>query len=648
MAKNYPQMFTPSQQKALRLLKDGKNVFLTGKAGTGKSFITREFIKMNSSKNILICAPTGIAALNIGGSTIHRAFGAPIGIIEPNRQCQSKEKMETIDKAEIVLIDEISMCRTDLFGFVARTILASKRKKQIVCVGDFYQLPPVLTDDDADAYKQLYGESLYAFQSPYWSQLDMQTIELQEVVRQKDKSFISALTRIRAGVPDFRVFKQDQKPLRNAVTITSTNKQAKAINDRHMKKLEGESHATYKAVIEGSVKPADKVTEDMLTLAPGARIMMLNNDKDGRWINGSLGTVVKCYDDYIVISIDGKESNYDVYQYTWKIVEYYIDKEATKEPKLRQREIGSFKQFPIKLAWAITVHKSQGQTYDKVNVDASNGFFAYGQMYVALSRCSSLKGLHILGHLHDDDLKCSPEVREFMGIKEKSVESAKESIKQLSILDILNDKDCTINISIPSRLIEQVQNLMSAMPNVKIVNKDTGEIVKAVEDSKEDTPKETTQEEQNANVGNDSSRHTLTDEEKKQRAQQRAENKERITELKKEIEQRNSTLMPEVRTTLASLSDRDNVVFWTIRDAAKVGIDAKDIPVKTGQSTRGVARSISALKAVGLIELEGSKKKGKFKVIGDAAKDSRCMTCKLREDCKGSALLCGSYSPIDS
>lgn len=578
---NTVKAFTPSQQKALRLLKAGKNVFLTGKAGTGKSFLTREFIKMNSDKNMLICAPTGIAALNIGGSTIHRAFGVPIGIIEPKKFCQSKEKMEAIDKAEIVLIDEISMCRTDLFGFVARTILASKRKKQIVCVGDFYQLPPVLTDDDAEAYKQLYGDSLYAFQSPYWKKMNMQTIELQEVVRQKDRTFISALTKIRAGVPDFRVFKQNQKPLKNAVTVTSTNKQAKAINDKHMKQLEKESHVTYEAVIEGAVKSTDKFTDDKLTLAPGARIMMLNNDKEGRWINGSLGTVVKCYDDDIVINIDGEDSNYNVEQYTWKIVEYYIDKEATKEPKLRQREIGSFKQFPIKLAWAITVHKSQGQTYDKVNIDATNEFFAYGQMYVALSRCPSLKGLHILGHLRDDDLKCSPEVRKFMGVKDKSVESAKENVKQLSILDVLNNKDCFVSVSIPFSLIDQVQNLMSAMPNVEVVNKDTGEVVKAVENASLNTvmkDDEKTKDHQNEKDKNASkTKHTLTYEEKQQRTQQRAENREKVVEQKKEIEQRNSTLMPEVRTTLASLSDRDNVVFWTIRDAAERGIDAKDI-----------------------------------------------------------------------
>lgn len=646
--KNIPATFTDSQQKALRLLKEGKNIFLTGKAGTGKSFLTREFIRMNFGKNILVCAPTGIAALNVGGSTIHRAFRAPIGIIEPNARCLYKENMRLIDKAEIILIDEISMCRADLFGFVARTIMASKRKKQIVCVGDFYQLPPVLAEKDAKAYKRLYGESLYAFESPYWSQIGLQTVELQEVVRQKETSFVNALTRIRAGVPDFGVFKQGQKPLRGAVTVTSTRDKAKAINDSHMNALKKGISCVYNAVVEGSVTSADKVTEDKLILAPDARVMMLNNDKEGRWVNGSLGTVIKCYDDHFVVNIDGVKSNYDVEPYTWKVIEYYIDEEVVKEPKLRQREIGSFTQYPVKLAWAITIHKSQGQTYEKVNVDASNGFFERGMMYVALSRCSSLKGLRILGNLREKDLICSPDVRKFMGIKESSVENAKENLKQLSILDVLN-KAKAIYITLPSSMIDQAQGLMKSMPNVGIIIDETGEVIKAVDGYSPMTamsPKNFIEPKHEIKEKVEASKHELSVEQRQERAEIRAKNKAKVEEQKKKIEQRNSTLMPETREALAGLSDRDNVVFWTIRDTGTNGIDAKDIPERTGQSTRSIARSISTLQKNNLVILEGSKKTGKFKAIGDAAKDSRCMTCKLREQCQGNSLLCGSYEPI--
>lgn len=404
---------TPSQEQAFKLLDAGLNVFLTGKAGTGKSFLVDHFVAKHPEKNIVKCAPTGVAALNIEGVTIHRTFGVPLGVLDHHGVCSSPEKLDVLKKADVILIDEISMCRIDVFEYVIRSLnRVGIRNKQLILVGDFYQLPPVLTSAATFAFQQLYENRLYAFESDMWRSSNLLTVELKEPKRhsEAEEDLLRSLSNIREGIPDFGIFQVVSRADDNAISLCPKNTQAKQINDEHLGRLPKHKH--YLASKIGKVEETDMVADEKLVLAKDARIIMLVNDSEGRWVNGSMGTVTELSDNHITVQIDnGGECRVD--PYTWSIKEYVLEEdEETREKRVVEKEIGSFTQFPLKLAWAITVHKSQGQTYDKVNV--YNGFFANGQMYVALSRCKTLKGIHTMGDLIPSQLKCSQAVKNFM------------------------------------------------------------------------------------------------------------------------------------------------------------------------------------------------------------------------------------------
>ena len=426
---------TPSQEQAIKLLDAGLNVFLTGKAGTGKSFLVDYFVAKHSEKNIVKCAPTGVAALNIEGSTIHRTFGVPVRLLGHNDVCSSNDRLDVLKKADVILIDEISMCRIDVFEYVIRSLnRVGIKNKQLILVGDFYQLPPVLTPADTPAFNQLYGDRLYAFESDLWYSSNLLTLELTEVKRQNEqneKRFLDSLSHIREGIPDFSIFQIANRADDNAVSLCPTKAKAKEINDAHLRQLPNHKH--YMASIMGSVLESDMVADKELVLAKDARIIMLVNDTGGRWVNGSMGTVAELRDNHITVQIDnGGDCRVD--PYTWSIKEYVLEEdEVTREKRVVEKEIGSFTQFPLKLAWAITIHKSQGQTYDKVNI--YNGFFANGQMYVALSRCKTLGGIHTMGALQRNELRYSQAVKTFMStsIKEsnsKVIQILNEIVKQ--------------------------------------------------------------------------------------------------------------------------------------------------------------------------------------------------------------------------
>lgn len=415
---------TISQQLAMEVFEAGYSFFLTGKAGTGKSFVTKQIIESckKSCKQVLVCAPTGIAAINVGGVTIHSAFRAPVGIIEPGKRCADSRKLKILEAADVILIDEISMCRLDLFEFVTNSIKHLKRKKQLILVGDFYQLPPVLADSESEIYNSFY-QSTYPFSSHFWGEMGIRTVELKECVRTQEKGLVKALDDIRIGIPNFKIFNSSEKPDKTAVSLCTTNKKAADINQEGLKNLKNPERLT--ASVCGEFPEKDMPTDKVLTLAPGARVMLLNNTDF--WVNGTLGTVDSISDGFVMVSIDGK-GLHRVERNKWEAKEYRTDTEIDENGKahtiLKQYTVGEFHQFPLKLAWAITVHKSQGQTYDRVNIYPER-FFSSGQMYVALSRCKTLSGMRIIGKLNEKGLICSDEVKDFMMNPNNIVKSIK-------------------------------------------------------------------------------------------------------------------------------------------------------------------------------------------------------------------------------
>jgi ATP-dependent DNA helicase PIF1 len=414
--------FNPMFEKAFELLNhSNRHLFITGKAGTGKSTLLNHFRKTTDRKHVVL-APTGIAAVNIEGETIHSFFAIAPGINpdEAREEAFKRKKTDVYRQIEMIVIDEISMVRADLLDCIDQFLRAARNKDipfggiQMVFIGDMYQLPPVVTTEERDIFMQLY-QSPYFFHSNVMREIftgmfsSFEYIELDTIYRQTNPEFVEILNNIRTKTvtPEHiyhlnsRTVEPDTK--QNYIYLVGTNKQAEEINGMYLKKLRGQSF-DFAGDVEGEYERRNLPAEEDLVLKVGARVMFVKNDPDGRWINGTLGTVCKIEEDIgdaeIEVEIDnGKKV--EVTSVSWT---NYRSTFNPEKKVIEKQEIGKFTQIPLRLAWAITIHKSQGKTFDNVIIDLGFGAFAHGQTYVALSRCRSLEGLVLKSPIRDKDI----------------------------------------------------------------------------------------------------------------------------------------------------------------------------------------------------------------------------------------------------
>ncbi|MGN6340856.1 MAG: helix-turn-helix domain-containing protein [Ginsengibacter sp.] len=392
-----------------------ENIFLTGKAGTGKTTFLK-YLKENSSKNIIVAAPTGVAAINAGGVTLHSLFQLPFSPFLPTMAGRSdllgkmkfvKRRQDLLRKMELLVIDEISMVRCDTMDAID-TILRSVRRKhelpfggvQLLCIGDLYQLPPVAKRDEWSILQEYYSSEFFFDSLVIKEQMPL-LIELNKIYRQKEDSFVYLLNKVRnnqMNADDFedlhsRFYPAFRPELEEKyITLTSHNNQADLINARELHKLPAPSF-TYNARIEDDFPESMYPAEGSLVLKEGAQVMFLKNDTEKRYFNGKIGVVKRLDEDEIIVDCDGFEIY--VSPETWENTRYNVSR---NDGKLEQEILGTFTQFPLRLAWAITIHKSQGLTFEKVMIDAGAAFSS-GQVYVALSRCTSLDGIVLLSKI---------------------------------------------------------------------------------------------------------------------------------------------------------------------------------------------------------------------------------------------------------
>ncbi|MBA2422996.1 MAG: AAA family ATPase, partial [Chitinophagales bacterium] len=489
----------------------GKNIFLTGKAGTGKTTFLRH-IKDHCSKNLIIIAPTGVAAINAAGVTMHSFFQLPLGCFIPGSfrtQFQSthpvtdkhhllqnlrysNEKIEVVRNLELLIIDEVSMLRCDWLDAID-TILRSVRRNQqeafggvqLLLIGDLYQLPPVVNDVEWQMLHEYY-ESPFFFSAQALKRAQPLYIELKKVYRQSDEEFINLLNRVRNNeVTEMDMERLHQlyqphfkaKPDDHFITLTTHNRKADEINGYELRRLPGKEFIS-KATLRGEFPERVFPAEESLLLKAGAQIMFIKNDvKEKKYFNGKIGVIAeigtKDGKDIIQVRFPDKNETITVEQETWRNLRYSF---SENENKINEEELGAFTQYPIRLAWAVTIHKSQGLTFEKAMIDAGAAFAA-GQVYVALSRCVSLEGMVLLSRISTDVINTDEAIVAYMkrqeGIgqlqvtlsEEKKIHTIKTTIALFSLQPLL-EKLLSFIEYMGGRKLEEKEKIISSLHDV--------------------------------------------------------------------------------------------------------------------------------------------------------------------------------------
>lgn len=419
-------------ERALKLMKQGdQHLFITGKAGTGKSTLLDYFCRQYDKRPVVL-APTGVAALNVGGQTIHSFFNfyvdvTPQKILDKTIKPRAKKIYKTL---KTLIIDEVSMLRADLLDCIDAFLRLYGKDSdkpfggvQLILVGDLYQLPPVVTKDERHLFTQHY-DSPYFFSAIAFKQSSITVIELEKVYRQKEQNFVALLNSIRNNKVDadtLRCLNQRYLPdhtIDNSsfyISLTTTNKRAEEINEQHLEDILDEEHES-EAEIKGDFSKEYYPTSEVLQYKVGAQIMMLNNDQKRRWVNGSIGIIESVNIDldgepYLRVKLQASQQIALVHRFTWEVFKF-----KTEGNQIVSEPVGSFTQFPFRLAWAVTIHKSQGKTFDNVMIDLGRGTFVTGQLYVALSRCTTFEGVILKTQVKRQHIQVDSKVRHFLAM----------------------------------------------------------------------------------------------------------------------------------------------------------------------------------------------------------------------------------------
>lgn len=426
------------------IMQTSRSLFLTGKAGTGKTTFLRK-IRETTTKRTVVVAPTGVAAINAGGTTIHSFFQLPFTPFLPSAQMPTfnnrlfdqygllqnlrieSDKRKLFRELELLIIDEVSMVRCDILDAIDVILRHFRRKEylpfggvQVLLIGDLFQLPPVTSDEQWNLLSTFYSSPFF-FDSKVMLESPPVFIELKKIYRQRDPHFIRLLNSLRNNQLDYddleilnARYQPDFRPAKDIgyVTLTTHNQKADRMNAFELSQLPGDAQS-FEGSVEGDFPERLFPTDLVLTLKPGSQIMFIKNDMERirRYYNGKIGTIRRIESDRIVVGFPGEENEIEVEKETWRNVRYFYN-EASHQ--VEEDVIGTFTQYAIRLAWAITIHKSQGLTFDKVIIDAGSSFAA-GQVYVALSRCTSLEGIILYSKIFRSSVRTDDKVLEFAG-----------------------------------------------------------------------------------------------------------------------------------------------------------------------------------------------------------------------------------------